>query len=177
MATDAQRGQPAADGERDETPAERLDRNYIELLQELRVVQTGVQILFAFLLSLPFLQGFNINQPDRKWIYSATLLASALATAFLVAPVPYHRVVFRKHRKQDLVRTANRMALLGLICLLLSISGALYLVFDELWSYEAALITAGVFGVVFVALWFVLPVRTLAGPPERASYDHDDEPR
>jgi RsiW-degrading membrane proteinase PrsW (M82 family) len=176
MATDARRGQPAADDERDETPAQRLDRNYIELLQELRVVQTGVQILFAFLLSLPFLQGFHIDQPDRKWIYSVTLLASALATGFLVAPVPYHRVVFRKHRKQDLVRTANRMAMLGLICLLISVSGALYLVFDELWSFKAAAITAAAFGGAFAALWFLLPVTRLTGPPEEAGYD-DEEPR
>jgi hypothetical protein len=174
MATDAHRNERTATDERDETPAERLDRNYIELLQELRVVQTGVQILFAFLLSLPFLQGFHIDQPDRKWVYSATLLASALATGFLVAPVPYHRVVFRKHRKQHLVRNANRMALLGLICLLLSVSGALYLVFDELWSFRAALATAVVFTAVFVALWFILPVRTLAGRGDQAAYDEDE---
>jgi Family of unknown function (DUF6328) len=172
MATDANQDEPSSASERDETPAERLDRNYIELLQELRVVQTGVQILFAFLLSLPFLQGFHIDQPDRKWVYSITLLAAAAATGFLVAPVPYHRVVFRKHRKQDLVRNANRMAVLGLISLLLSVTGALYLVFDELWSFQAAAVTAGAFAVVFVVLWFVLPVRTLAGSAAR-SYDEN----
>ena len=77
MATDANQDEPSSASERDETPAERLDRNYVELLQELRVVQTGVQILFAFLLSLPFLQGFHIDQPDRKWVYSITLLAAS----------------------------------------------------------------------------------------------------
>jgi Family of unknown function (DUF6328) len=171
MATDARQEEPASAHERDETPAERLDRNYVELVQELRVVQTGVQILFAFLLSLPFLQGFQINQVDRKWIYTVTLLSAAAATGFLVAPVGFHRVVFRKRRKQAVVRTANRMAVLGLICLLLSMTGALYLVLDTLWSFRAAVIAAGIFAAIFVALWFLLPVRALSEPPEPPSHD------
>ena len=152
---------PGGDVERDETPAERLDRNYNELLQELRVAQTGVQILFAFLLSLPFLQGFNISETDRKVVYSVTLLSAAVATTLLIAPVPYHRLVFRQRRKQQVVRNANRLALVGLAFLLVAVTGALFLVFDELWSNVTAVVVAGGFAAGSVVLWFLLPVRAL----------------
>ena len=93
---------------RDETPQERADRNFTELLQELRVAQTGVQILFAFLLTLPFSSRFaDISARDRV-AYVVTLLASAAAAVLLIAPVSYHRLVFRRNRKQELVQTAAR---------------------------------------------------------------------
>ena len=157
-------GGDGAPGRR-ETEAERLDRNYNELLQELRVSQTGVQILFAFLLSLPFLQGFGIGELDRRLVYSGTILAAALASVLLIAPVPYHRIVFRTNRKDEVVRVADRMAVLGLVFLLLAVSGALFLVFDELWSAEAATGVAVLFAALSAVLWYVLPARTLRKRP------------
>src|ERR1051326_7498703 len=100
---------------RDESAAERADRNFTELLQEVRVAQTGVQILFAFLLTMPFSARFTaIGAVDRA-VYVVTLLAAAGASALLVAPVAYHRQVFRQHRKAELVDTASRFARTGLV--------------------------------------------------------------
>jgi Family of unknown function (DUF6328) len=149
---------------RRETAAERLDRNYNELLQELRVAQTGVQILFAFLLSLPFLQGFRVEEADRRLIYSGTLLSAALAAGLLIAPVPYHRLVFRANRKEEVVRMADRMAVLGMGFLLVAMTGSLFLVFDELWSAEVASLVAAGFAGACLALWFVLPVLARRAP-------------
>ncbi len=143
---------------RNETPEERADRNYNELLQELRVAQTGVQILFAFLLSLPFLQGFEIAADDRRMVYSITLLSAATSTLLLIAPVPFHRLVFRKHLKESLVRVANQLALAGAGFLLLAMTGALWLVFDSLWSRQSATVVAVVFAVVGLALWALWPL-------------------
>src|SRR5690349_19677592 len=107
---------PAASG-RDETPLERWDRNFTELLQELRVAQTGVQILFAFLLTLPFTNRFTAVTGFERGVYVVTLVAAAAATALLIAPVSYHRIVFRQGRKPQLVLIASRLAALGLLCL------------------------------------------------------------
>src|SRR5437764_8860996 len=121
-------GDVAADG-RDETEAERADRNFSELLQELRVAQTGVQILFAFLLTLPFTQRFEkVGAGDRS-VYLGTLLATALATACLIAPVSQHRILFRHRRKPELVVAANQLAQAGLAFLLIAVIGAVYLIF------------------------------------------------
>src|SRR3954470_16354530 len=99
--------------QRDETGLERWDRNFIELLQELRVAQTGVQILFAFLLTLPFTNRFGDVSDLDKVVYVITLIASAVATALLIAPVSHHRQVFREGRKPELVSTASRLAKAG----------------------------------------------------------------
>lgn len=147
----------AGDG-RDETPLERWDRNLTELLQELRVAQTGVQILFAFLLTLPFTNRFGTAGPVAKTIYLVTLIAAATAAALLIAPVSFHRLVFRQGQKPELVRTASVLAQLGLACLLVCVVGCVllvvYVVSGVAW---AAGLTAGVGG-VYVGLWYVLPV-------------------
>jgi O-antigen/teichoic acid export membrane protein len=147
----------AGDG-RDETPLERWDRNLVELLQELRVAQTGVQILFAFLLTLPFTNRFAASGPLVRTTYLVTLVAAAAASALLIAPVSFHRLVFRRGRKPELVRTASVLAQLGLACLLVSVVGAVLLVVDVVAGVGwAAGLAAGVAG-LYVGLWYVLPL-------------------
>src|SRR3954469_2873240 len=119
----------ASDG-RNETEAQRADRNFNELLQELRVAQTGVQILFAFLLSLPFTQRFSRITAEERVVYLATLLATALATACLIGPVSYHRVLFRQRRKEAIVEAANRLAQIGLAFLGIAVTLSVYLIFQ-----------------------------------------------
>src|SRR5689334_10782878 len=97
-------------GGRDETPLERSDRNFSELLQELRVAQTGVQVLFAFLLTLPFTNRFGQIAGVDRYTYVGTVVAAGAATALLIAPVSYHRMVFQQGRKAQLVRVAHRLA-------------------------------------------------------------------
>ena len=114
---------------RDETPIERADRNYNELLQELRVAQTGVQILFAFLLTIPFQQRFGeeVGTGLRKE-YLVTLLVTAMATALLIAPVTMHRILFRQGLKPQLVTVADRLAKAGLACLACAVLLAVFLI-------------------------------------------------
>ncbi len=162
--------EPAASryGGRGETELERWDRNFTELLQELRVAQTGVQILFAFLLTLPFTNRFDKTGELDRGVYVATLVAAAAATALLIAPVSYHRLVFRQGRKPDVVSTGSRLATLGLGCLLLAMLGAVFLAVDVvLHQPTAALIVAGL-AVLYIFLWYVLPFlghRTPTRPP------------
>lgn len=143
---------------RDESEAERNDRNLAELLQELRVAGLGVQVLFGFLLSLPFTTRFTrLNQGQRD-LYLACLVLAAVATALLLGPVAYHRLVFRRGQKESLVRSASVMAILGLACVGLAVSAAVLLVTGFVASgFAAALITAFVF-CVFAVLWFAYPL-------------------
>lgn len=150
----------AADG-RDETEVERADRNFTELLQELRVAQTGVQILFAFLLTLPFTQRFEKLGGDDRSVYLGTLLATALATACLIAPVSHHRILFRRRRKPEIVDTANKLAQAGLAFLLIAVGGAVYLVFDFVIGAGIAGLITGVLAVWFILIWYVQPLLEL----------------
>ena len=149
---------PAPDGwGRTETVLERWDRNFTELLQELRVAQTGVQVLFAFLLTLPFTNRFErIAGPDR-YAYVGTVVSAAVATALLIAPVSYHRMVFQQGRKPQLVRVAHRLAVLGLFCLLLAMLGAVFLAVDVAIDSSATAAIVSVLAVFYVFLWYVLP--------------------
>ncbi len=143
---------------RDESEAERDDRNLAELLQELRVAGLGVQVLFGFLLSLPFTAMFARLSHGQRDLYLATLVLAAVATALLLGPVAYHRLVFRRGQKEHLVRSANVMAILGLIAVGLAVSAAVLLVTSYVaGNLAAALITVCVFG-VFGTLWFAFPL-------------------
>ena len=143
---------------RDETQAERDDRNLIELLQELRVVGLGVQVLFGFLLSLPFTTQFKqLDRADRN-LYLACLILAAVATALLLGPVAYHRLVFRLGMKEKLIKTANVMAILGLITVGLSISASVLLVTGFVAGYGTGSVIAGLVLIMFALLWFALPV-------------------
>src|ERR1700733_3810133 len=113
---------------RQETQAQRNDRNLMELLQELRVAGLGVQVLFGFLLSLPFTTRFDKLSSGQRQLYMASLLLAAVSTALLLAPVAYHRLVFRRQQKEHLIRAANVMAICGLVTVGLAISAAVLLV-------------------------------------------------
>jgi Family of unknown function (DUF6328) len=141
-----------------ETGAERDDRNLLELLQELRVAGLGVQVLFGFMLSLPFTTRFvKLSQPQRD-LYLASLLLAAISTALLMAPVAYHRLVFRRHQKEILVKDAHLMALSGLAAVGLAISAAVLLVVSYVASgLPAVIITVGIV-CLFAGLWFALPL-------------------
>src|SRR3954447_626710 len=143
---------------RDETPEERADRNLSELLQELRVALPGVQILFAFLLTVPFSQGFTRLDDYQRNLYFGVLLSTAVATALLIAPTANHRLLFRLRDKENLVRVSNRLVIAGLLVLMVALLGAIALVADILYkSPVPGLATAGI-GAVFVFFWIVMPV-------------------
>jgi MFS family permease len=147
----------STDEDRDETSMERWDRNFGELLQELRVAQTGVQILFAFLLTLPFTNRFSEVSSLDKVVYVITLVAAATATALLIAPVSDHRQVFREGRKPQLVQTASMLAQAGLGALLVAMIGAVFLVLDVVAGLGWAVGLGVVITLVFLTLWYVLP--------------------
>jgi hypothetical protein len=145
---------------RDETEEQRLDRNLGELLQELRVALPGVQVLFAFLLAVPFQQGFTRITEFEKKMYFVTLLLTALSAALLIAPSAYHRLTFRYQQKGRLVFVANRLAIAGLATLALAMTSAVLLVTDVLFGTVATTVvtTLAVF-LMFVLLWAVLPLK------------------
>jgi hypothetical protein len=155
---------PADDGG-SESEDERINRNVAELLQELRVASLGVQVLFGFLLSLPFTNRFGQLDHAQRILYQVSLLLAAGATALLAAPVAYHRIVFRRHEKRRLLAVSNALALCGLAVVGLAISTAVWLVVSVVDSGAVVPVLAAVMPVVFVALWFVLPlVGRLQGP-------------
>ncbi|MDQ2850792.1 MAG: DUF6328 family protein [Actinomycetota bacterium] len=157
---------PTGDKPVDERPAhrnesvdERMDRNWVELLQELRVTQTGVQILAGFLLTLPFQQRFSILSSLERGEYAASVLCAVAATILLVAPVSSHRLLFRRHEKAVLVTMANRFAKGGLAALAATIVLVLLMVFSVLINPLAGVLVAGTVTVIFVLLWVVLPLH------------------
>jgi hypothetical protein len=149
---------PKAIPPENESEWERLVRNWSELLQEIRVAQTGVQILFAFLLTLPFTQRWGQVTTFQRSVYLGTLLLAALASALLIGPAAYHRIVFRRHAKAYLVETANTMALAGLVALALAINGVVLLVVDVLLGTLATTLIAAGTASTFLWLWLGMPV-------------------
>ena len=144
---------------RKETPEEQADRNFNELLQELRVSQTGVQILFAFLLTLAFQSSFAKVTTPQLAVYVTTLLLCACATALLIGPVALHRRLFRQGKKRQVVETASKLARGGLLMLFLAICGAILFILDFILDRTLAAVLAGGVTVVFLLLWYVLPWR------------------
>src|SRR5262245_52871082 len=160
--------QRASDGYRpSETEAERDDRNLAELLQELRVAGLGIQVIFGYLLALPFTSKFSALGPGQRTLYVAALVLAAVATALLVGPVAYHRVVFRRHLKRHLVGAANVMAILGLATVGLTVSAAVVLVVSYV-AHGLPTVLIGIFVVcLFAGLWFVFPLtRHWSSTPE-----------
>ena len=147
---------------RDETDEERLDRNLAELLGELRVALPGVQVLFAFLLVVPFNTRFAELAPGQERLYLATLLCAGLASALLIAPTAYHRLTFRLQDKGRLVVSANRLAIAGLGFLALSMTGAIALVTDVVFGTTVAAISGAIIGLAFVVLWYAWPMKRRA---------------
>lgn len=144
--------------ELEETEHERLDRNLMELLGELRVALPGVQVLFAFLLAVPFQVGFRTVTPFQRDVYYATLCCALLASALLIAPTPFHRLTFRLHRKRALVRIANRLTIAGLGMLAIAMSGVILLISDVLFGTATAVVATVLAATVFALLWGVLPL-------------------
>jgi hypothetical protein len=144
---------------RSETALERCDRNLVELLQEVRVVQTGVQVLFAFLLTVPLAAGFPDLTAFQRGVYFATLLVTGAAAVLLIAPTAYHRILFRLGDKEHLVMVANRFTLAGLVCVGLSMIGALVLVTDLLFGAPLVLATTAPAALACLVLWCLLPLR------------------
>lgn len=158
--------------QRDETEAERLDRNYNELLQEMRVLQAGIQILFAFLLSLAFQQRFTEVTDLQRDVYIVTLVFACLATACILAPVSFHRLVFRRGMKDELMKAANKQVGAGLVLLFVAMHGAVLLVLDFLLSLTFAVIAVAVIAMVYLVLWLVVPLVARA----REANDEQDKP-
>jgi hypothetical protein len=144
---------------RNETEEERLDRNLTELLNELRVALPGVQVLFAFLLGVPFTQRFGQLAGYQQDIYFGTLICAAAATAFLIAPSAHHRIEFRLQDKRYIVFLANRLAIVGLGFLALAMTGVVLLVTDFIFGVAATVIATAATAVTFALLWYVLPLR------------------
>jgi Family of unknown function (DUF6328) len=154
---------------RHESESERLDRNLGELLQELRIALPGVQVLFAFLLTIPFNQRFALLTTAQERIYLATLLATTISATLLIAPSAYHRINFRKQQKGQLVYVSNRLAIIGLGFLALAMTGVVLLVTDFLFATVVTVICTTFAGLMFATFWYGLPLLRLI------SLDDDEE--
>lgn len=144
---------------RSETETQRLDRNWISLLQELRVVQTGVQLLTGFLLTLPFQQRFDELNATMRVIYLATVGCSVAATVLLEAPVAMHRLLFRRHRTQYVVSAAHRFAYAGLLLMGLALTGVTVTIFGAVAGPVAGAIAGGCAAAAQLGFWVLLPLR------------------
>jgi hypothetical protein len=145
-----------------EDEGERLDRELIELLNELRVIMPGVQVLFGFLLTVPFQQGFEKIDPFQRDVYFATLILTAIAAAFLMAPSAFHRLTFRAGQKPYLLRLGTRQMIVGMGALALAMNGTLLLLTDILFHSLTVAITLACSATLFAWLWFGLALRRLA---------------
>ena len=153
----------------DESEKQRWDRNFGDLLQELRVAQTGIQILFAFLLTLPFSSGFPRTTPLQKDVYIVALLSAAASTAMIISPVAFHRALFRQGRKPELVRYAHKMATGGLAFMLIAMVSSVLLITDYLLNIWVAVILTVITAGWFLTFWAIVPFA------RRNWMDEDDE--
>ncbi len=149
---------PDASDTRREPDQKRLARNMGELLQELRVAQTGVQILFAFLLSVAFTPRFAAATGFQRTTMIVTVLLTTVSTALLMAPAAWHRRYFRKGRRADIIDWGSRVAVIGLVLLGVAITSAVLLVASEVVGQTAAIVLAACVAVVFAVVWFALPM-------------------
>jgi hypothetical protein len=147
-----------ADHGRHETEEERLDRNLMELLNEVRVALPGVQVLFAFLLAVPFQQRFADTTSFQRDTYFVALTLSLLATALLISPTALHRLNFRAHDKKAIVFYSNRLVIAGTGVLALAMTAVMVLIADFIFSTPMAITTGVGSGIVFALLWLALPM-------------------
>jgi len=154
-ATETKTAQGAESGESEK---ERLDRNFQELLQGLRVALPGVQVLFAFLLILPFQQGYVDTSALQEKIYFATLLCTAIASACLIAPPVRHRLLFRQGVKDWILFNSNRVVTVGFVFLAIAITGVILLIGDFIYNNTVTAIATGAIVVALAWLWFVSPL-------------------
>jgi hypothetical protein len=151
-------------GASDEDQSERIDRELIELLNELRVALPGVQVLFAFLLAVPFAQGFQDTTDFQRALFFAVMSCTAIASALLIAPSAWHRLRFRQRDKERILLASNRMAIGGIGFLALAMTGAVMLIADFIYSPTLTIIGGALAAVVFGMLWYVLPLTVPHGP-------------
>jgi O-antigen/teichoic acid export membrane protein len=142
-----------------ESPTERLDRNWTDILQELRVLQTGVQLLTGFLLTLPFQQRFSTLSSTERDLYLAAVAASIIATGFLQAPVSVHRALFRRHRRREQVQLAHRLSIVGIIFLACAVVAVTTLIFEVLHGWAVGSVAGGAAGALLLVLWLIIPWR------------------
>jgi hypothetical protein len=147
-----------AEAERDESPPQRLDRNTVELLNELRIAGTGIQVMFAFLLIVPFNTGWKQVDGFERTVYFVTLLVVAMSAFLLMAPPIHHRLLFRHGEKPFLIRVGNYMAISGMACLGLGFIGILVLVSDVVVGGAAPAVVGVLAAAVIAGLWFLLPL-------------------
>lgn len=152
---------------REESERERLDRNLNELLQELRVALPGVQVLFAFLLTIPFAQRFAELTTAQERMYLGILLSTTISAVLLIAPSAYHRINFRKQKKGSLVFLSNVLAIVGLGFLALAMTGVVLLVTDFLFATPVTIVCTTLAALMFILFWYALPLRS------RLSLDDD----
>jgi hypothetical protein len=152
----------------EESHKERINRELIELLNELRVALPGVQFLFAILLIVPFQQKVDQISDLQRGVYFVALASAALATALLIAPAAQHRLLFRQADKEGLLRRSNRSAVAGLVALGVAICSALLLVVDMVFSLTLAWVTSGALAVLLIWWWIAVPLW------QRARSDQDD---
>jgi uncharacterized protein DUF6328 len=145
-------------GTRNEDEQKRLDRELIELLNELRVALPGVQVLFAFMLVVPFSQGFSSLNSVERWIYFAAFITAALAAALLIAPSSYHRIRFRQGDKEKMIKLANHFLLWGLLLVAVSMSLSVGLISEFVFGTTMALVGGGGVGAALAWFWFGLPL-------------------
>ncbi|MCA1728436.1 MAG: DUF6328 family protein [Actinobacteria bacterium] len=138
---------------------ERRARELAELLQELRVVLPGVQVLFAFLLTVPFSARFGSVSSLQQAVFFGTLVCTALSAGLLLAPSAHHRLLWRKQAREHRLRVANRLAIAGLVLLVAAMVGAMFVITDVLFGSTAAAIATIVIACFFLYFWFVLPIR------------------
>ena len=150
--------EPERRDERTEEEQERLNRQLIELLNELRVAMPGVQVLFGFLLAVPFQQRFSTVTDFQQTVYFVSLVAAAVATAFLIAPSAYHRVTFEAQEKPHIIRIGTVEMLVGLAALALAMNGAVLLVTDVLFDPDTVTVTVVLLATLYVTLWFGLGI-------------------
>ena len=146
------------DREEGESRKDRLDRELIELLNELRVALPGVQVLFAFMLAVPFANGFPKLSPLDRDIFFLAFITTALATAFLIAPSSYHRLRWRDRDKERMLVVSNRLTIVGLALLAVSITGTVFVITDFLFHRAWAALFTALIAVVFLVLWYGLPL-------------------
>lgn len=147
----------AARANRDETPEQRADRNLTDLLQELRVLQTGVQILVAFLLGVAFTNRFPLLSPAQQYVYVAALMLSVMAAAVFATPVAIHRGLFHCGMKPRIVEISTRLAKLGLLLLALALDCVVFLLLDFVLGRGPAVVLTALVVLMFFGLWFVVP--------------------
>ena len=153
--------------ESQEDKSERLNRELIELLNELRVALPGVQVLFAFLLTVPFQQGFQRITELQRDVYFATVLTTAVSALLLIAPSSMHRIEWRQRDKEALLATSNGLAIAGMVFLALGMTLVLFLITDIIFGAPAVAAVTGVAAGLFAFVWFVLPlVRRVRSPSE-----------